>query len=316
MNTAERLADDARQPSTHPMDHIPVRRLKFSVDDLGPDDLVWSRTDPRFSVFINALGVHVPHFERYLCRALARARGQITDARLAADVAAINGQEAQHAKTFLKVNRALAARYPKVAAFDAAADADFRTRAERDDLRRAAGFTAGYETFTFLAGLIILDNHERWFADAHPVMKAIWVWHQVEEVEHGAVAFEVWQHLFPGQEMYRRRMVLEALTHIASETYKTYWHMARVEGWIRGPLTAVREMAYCTSMLSRLLWRALPVFSSRYHPRRHPLVNDAQNPVQVAWRRFALNDGDVLRLDHAKMARMMNIPEEAELHAA
>ncbi|MFM9935899.1 MAG: hypothetical protein ACKVOL_06835 [Novosphingobium sp.] len=92
--------------------------------------------------------------------------------------------------------------------------------------------------------------------------------------------------------------------------------MARVEGWIRGPLSAVREMGYCASMLGRLLWRALPVFRRSYHPRRHPLVNDAQNPIQVAWRRFALKDGDVLKLDHARMAQMMNIPEEAALHAA
>lgn len=316
MTSVVALANNREMPSAHPMDDIPVRRLKFSVEDIGPGDVLWSRTDPRFSAFLNGLGLHVPHFERYLCRALAKARPHITDARLGADVDAIIGQEAQHAKTFLKVNRALAARYPKAESFDTAAGEDFRRRAEVDDLRRAVGFTAGYETFTFLAGLIILDNHDRWFADAHPVMKAIWVWHQVEEVEHGAVAFEVWQHLYPGQEAYRRRMIVEALVHIAAETARAYWHMARVEGWIRGPLTAVREVGYCFGMLGRLLWRALPVFRKSYHSRRHPLVNHAQNPIQVAWRRYFLNEGDVLKLDHARMARMMGIADEASVHAA
>lgn len=316
MSSLGTFADGLKLPSAHPMDDIPVRRLNFPLEDIGPSDVVWSRSDPQFSVFINALGLHVPHFERYLCRALAKGRSHVTDPGLVADVDAIIGQEAQHAKTFLKVNRALAARYPKAALLDQAAADDFRKRAEVDDLRRAVGFTAGYETFTFLAGLIILDNHDRWFADAHPVMKAIWVWHQVEEVEHGAVAFEVWQNLYPGQKGYRRRMIVEALVHIAAETMRTYWHMARVEGWIRGPVSAVRQMGYCTLMLSRLLHRALPVFRRSYHPRRHPLVTDAQNAIQVAWRRYALNDGDVLKLDHARMARMMNIADEASVHAA
>lgn len=298
----------------HPMDAIPVRRLKFAVGADAPIVPLWSRTDPRFSLFLNALGLHVPHFERYLCRALSRARPAITDPRLAADVDAIIGQEAQHARTFLKVNTALAAHYPEVAALEARAAAFFARRTKEDSLRLAVGFTAGYETFTFLAGLIILDNHDRWFADADPVMKAIWVWHQVEEVEHGAVAFEVWQHLYPGQEAYRRWMIIAALSHIARETLVTYAHMARIEGWMRNPLAAARTMGFCVEMLGRLLWRALPVFGRRYHPRAHPLVTSAQNPIQVAWRRHFGAGGDVLSLDRAAMARIMAIP--ADPHAA
>jgi len=116
-----------------------------------------------------------------------------------------------------------------------------------DALWYPVGFTAGYETFTFLAGMIILDNYHRWFADSEPVMKALWVWHQVEEIEHGAVAFEVYKRLYGDQEFYRKWMVLLALVHIASETFKAYAHMARIEGWLRNPFRAISSMTFCGS---------------------------------------------------------------------
>lgn len=291
----------------HPMDNFPVRPLSFDMREDSERNLVWSRTCPEFSVFINALGMHVPHFERYLIRALRAAKEQITDERLRRDVSAIIGQEAHHAKNFLHVNAALIRRYPSVGPVDAAAQAWFTEHGKTDSPKRLVGFTAGYETFTFLAGMIILENYERWFADSDPVMKAMWVWHQVEEVEHGAVAFEVYEHLYGREEWYRKWMVLVAALHIAGETVKTYVRMARAEGWLRNPLKALHTLGFGATMLTRLFVSALPVFRRGYHPRRHPMVTTRQNPIQKAWRRWAANGGDVLEIDHHKMARIMGI---------
>lgn len=291
----------------HPMDDFPVRPFHFAVEELESDHCVWSRTCPEFSVFFNALALHVPYFEKYLIHSLRKARELIEDPKLKRDIGAIIGQEAHHAKNFIHFNGTLARRYPKVARHDAEARDDFAARAKNDDLRRLVGFTAGYETFTFLAGMIILDNHDRWFADADPVLKAMWVWHQVEEIEHGAVAFDVYRHLYGEQEWYRKWMVVAALTHIAAQTLKTYPHMARVEGWLRNPFEAVSKLTFCVTMLLRLLRAALPVFRRGYHPRNHPIANERQNPIQVAWRRYQGAGGDVLAIDRAKMAEIMGV---------
>jgi len=294
--------------SPHPMDHIAVRPLQFEVADLPSDDVVWSRTCPEFSVFINALGLHVPHFERYLIRAMRKAKEQISDPKLLKDISSIIGQEAHHAKNFLHFNDTMSRRYPKVSALNAHAQAYFSDRANKDTLKHLVGFTAGYETFTFLAGMIILENYDRWFADSHPVMKAIWIWHQVEEVEHGAVAFDVYHALYGSHEWYRKWMILKALTHIAVETTKAYAHMARIEGWLRTPWSAAYKMGFNFLMLWRLLWSALPVFSKRYHPRLHPMVTNKQNSIQIAWRSFVGKGGNVLEIDREKMAQILGVP--------
>ncbi len=295
----------------HPMDDFPVRPLRFP---LGPDqhvEVVWSRTKPEFSVFLNALAMHVPHFERYLVATLRIAREQISDERLRLHVTRIIGQEANHARNLLAFNDALRNRYPEIVAIDDASIAWFKQHTDQDTLKKRVGFTAGYETFTFLAGMIILRHHDRWFADADPTMKAVWVWHQVEEIEHGAVAFEVWKYLYGRHEWYRKAMVLKAALHIAQETLHLYPRMARHEGWLRSPWQALKTLAFCGEMLGRLFIAALPVLLSSYHPRRHPIATTRQDPIQIAWRRYEAAGGDVLAIDHAKMATMLRVPEQA-----
>jgi len=92
----------------------------------------------------------------------------------------IIGQEAHHAFNFIKWTEHLVKSYPAITTLDDHAKEYFVAQLNRDK-RFKIGLTAGYETFTF---------YEELMAEADPVILALWVWHQVEEVEHGAVAFE------------------------------------------------------------------------------------------------------------------------------
>ncbi|CAA0111387.1 Uncharacterised protein [Zhongshania aliphaticivorans] len=295
------------QSDAHPMDKFPVRKLEFNFDDIQLKDPLWSQSNRDFSMVINALGVHVPHFERYLVKTMIEAKSKVSDEKLKKDMSAITGQEAHHAKNFLHYNKWLAKRYPKIATLENKARDFFVSHGKQDSLKRKVGYTAGYETFTFLAGLIVLENYDRWMKRSDPVMKALWVWHQVEEIEHGAVAFEVYKDLYGDDEWYRKWMVLAALVHIAGETLKCYTTMTVVEGYWRNPFRGIKKMGFCVYMLCRFLYNALPVFKKDYHPRNHKLVTGKKNAIQIAWRRFEHEGGDVLSIDHDKMARIMGI---------
>ena len=100
---------------SHPMDDFPVRPLDFGMDAFGADKIVWSRSSPEFAVFINALGLHVPYFERYLIHTMNTVKHDVTDEKLRRDMAALVGQEGHHARNFMAFNQAMAKRYPKVA---------------------------------------------------------------------------------------------------------------------------------------------------------------------------------------------------------
>lgn len=295
------------QDPSHPMDDFPVRALDFDVNNVAPEDCAWSKSSPYFSVFINALGLHVPYFERYLIHTMNTVKHDVADDKLRRDMVALAGQEGHHARNFIAFNALMAKRYPKVEKLDATAKNYFKSAAKKDSVKRKVAFTAGYETFTFLAGLIILKNYDKWMADSHPVMKALWVWHQVEEVEHGSVAHDVYRALYGKHEWYRKYMVLMAGLHIARETVKAYVHMARIEGWLKNPLKAIGAMGFCFKTLGQMAWQTLPVFSKNYNPRNHPLASSKQDPVAIAWRRHDAKGGNVLDIDRDAMAQIMQL---------
>lgn len=289
----------------HPMDNILVRPLDFGSENLKTDVVVWSRSNPYAAIFLNAFSVHVPYFERYLIRSMSVAKKHVKDENLLKDISAIIGQEAHHARNFIEFNRIMAHRYPKIDKLEMHAKADFLNRAKNDPLKRLVGFTAGYETFTFLAGMIVLANYEDWMGDSDLTMKAMWVWHQVEEVEHGAVAFEVYKNLFGKHEIYRKYMIAKALTHIAWEVLKAYTHMCNEEGYFRRPASAYAAVSFLLTSFVKMVWYCLPTFSKKYHPRNHPLATTKQNKIAIAWRRFTRSGGDPLRIDRAKMKEIV-----------
>jgi predicted metal-dependent hydrolase len=284
------------------MDQIPVRQLRFDFE--APPDPVWSRSSPDFAIFINALGIHVPHFERFLVAVMRQWRDELNDDQLKADVQAIIGQESHHAFNFLKWTEAMSSRYPRLPLIDGHA-AEYFQKARKRSRRFQIGFTAGYETFTFLGGMIILNRYHELMGEADPTIRALWVWHQVEEVEHGAVAFDFYQAFYPDDEWYRRWMVLHAFAHITGETVRAFAHMVRAEGFYRSPRRALRAWRFCASFAWDLGRAALPVLRSDYHPRKHPICNDEQNPVAVAWRGRLEAGGDPHSLSESDVARML-----------
>ncbi|MEM7436909.1 MAG: metal-dependent hydrolase [Myxococcota bacterium] len=289
------------------MDDIPVRRLKFKLDDERPEEShhpVWSRSSPNFSRTINALGIHVPYFERFLVEVMRRYRGEVTDPKLSEDVHAIMGQEAFHAFNFIGWTKAMARHYPGVTELDEEARVYFEKALEKRDKKFQIGFTAGYETFTFLGGMIVLKRYEEFMADADPKLRALWVWHQVEEVEHGAVAFDFYKAFYPDDEWYRRYMVLYAFGHILGQTIKAYGTMLRTD--FRGNFWgALKAWKFLLTFGKDLAVAAMPVLSRKYHPREHPICNDEQSQVAVAWRKHIAQGADPLLLTEGDVEKML-----------
>jgi uncharacterized protein len=291
--------------SEHPMDNIAVRGLRFDFDEVNTDDFVWSQSCPEFSIFINALGIHVPYFEKFLVQTMRTYRDDLDDAELLEDIKRIIGQESHHAFNFKQWNQAMRGRYPKVAALEQESLRYFEELLESKDKQSCVGFTAGYETFTFLGGMIILGRYEELMGRANPTLRALWVWHQVEEVEHGAVAFDFYKAFFPEREGYRRLKVAHAFMHISWQTLKAYAHMLRVEGYYKSLRRTLRGWRFFFSFAFDLARSALPVFARNYHPRMHPICNDSQSEIAVAWRAYIETGGDPIKLHQNNIEQML-----------
>lgn len=287
------------------MDNIEVRPLSFDCKKIQDQNPVWSRSHPLFSIFINAMGIHIPHFERYLVRGLRSAKPNIKNEQLVDDIDQINGQESHHARNFLAINRFLTKRYPSVEHFDKRAKAYFEKSLKEDDTKSVLGYIAGYETFTYLSGMIILQNYDQWMKDADPVLRSAWVWHQVEEVEHGAVAFDVFRYFYPDEEWFRKRMIIKAFAHVGFESLSAYLPMVKKEGYFRNPWRAAKALGCFVKFSFLLAKSALPTLARGYHPRNHPLCSTLQSPIAIAWTKFYSSGHDVLQLDNDQMEAMI-----------
>jgi hypothetical protein len=232
---------------------------------------------------------------------------ELKDELLLGEVQALIGQEAHHAFNFVRWTKTMAEKYPGLLALEASAQNYFAKTFVEKDKKFHIGFTAGYETFTFLGGMIILNRYEELMQEADPTIRALWVWHQVEEVEHGGVAFDFFKANYPDSEGYRRYMVLYAFLHICWETFKTYRLMVKDESRYRRFKDKVRAWKFFASFAWDLAYAALPVFSSSYHPRNHPICNGEQNPIALAWRKLYRQENDVLTLDNDKIKSMLEV---------
>jgi hypothetical protein len=102
-------------------------------------------------------------------------------------------------------------------------------------------------------------------------------------------------------------MVLYAFLHICWETFKAYRLMVKGESRYRRFKAKVRAWKFFASFAWDLAYAALPVFSSSYQPRNHPICNGEQNPIALAWRKLYRQENDVLTLDNNKIKSMLKV---------
>jgi hypothetical protein len=290
----------------HPMDEILVRRLRFKFDKSEDFNPIWSKTNPEFSIFLNALGIHIPHFEKFLVKVMNRNLDKINNKMLEDDINNIVGQESLHASNFFKWTKAMSKRYPKLEKLDKNAKKYFDRSLREKNEKFNIGFTAGYETFTFLGGMIILKNYNKYMKKADPTLRAFWVWHQVEEVEHGSVAFDFFKYFYPKNELYRKSMVIFTYSHIVLETFKAYSHMIKMEGYYSSLSKAIKAWKFFFTFGFELGYTALPVLRKNYHPRNHPICHEKQSEIAISWRKYYSEGNNPHKLTEKHMAVLLN----------
>jgi len=156
----------------------------------------WLGGDPFKTRFFEAMSMTFPDGERYFIDSVRRYRDQVADAELAAQVKSFMYQEGQHGMVHTQFNDRLRA---QGIAVDKILDyARGKIEGFKRDFSPAfnLGKTAGAEHMTammahgfFSTGLL---------KDADPRVRAMFAWHAVEEIEHKAVAFDVYEKVARG----------------------------------------------------------------------------------------------------------------------
>lgn len=192
-------AADLTPPTTaaasaeRPSRQVRARRVSFQYEPDLPRHYVGG--DLVMSHVVAMLSAMFPNGEDFFVRSVRRYRDEVTDPELRAQVAGFIGQEAMHGREHRAFNERLQALgYPTglvdrlVARGFALAD---RVLPARDRL----AITAALEHYTATLAEVLMTDESAQAALDVPEVRALLLWHALEEAEHKAVAFDVFEQV-------------------------------------------------------------------------------------------------------------------------
>jgi predicted metal-dependent hydrolase len=170
---------------TTPAGRIIPRDVRFDIAGAARRD--WFGGDKVKTALMDCFSIALPSGERFFIRSLKHYLPHIADERLRADVQDLCLQEAYHTREHENYNAAMAALgYP-------VAEMERRPKAPLDAIgkpvaRLAATCAIEHITATFSA---LVLKHPAILDGAPEAYRRLWTWHALEELEHKAVALDV-----------------------------------------------------------------------------------------------------------------------------
>ncbi|WP_406155319.1 metal-dependent hydrolase [Streptomyces sp. NBC_01023] len=181
---------------------IAPRRVSFDWENTP---LHWIPGEPTATHVINVLHLLLPAGERWFVKVFKEALPLVDDPGLLKDVKGFMGQEATHSVQHSHVLDHLASQRLDTAAYTRHVDFLFEKLLgeqpplgipvpAREWLRFRLSLIAAIEQFTAVLGDWVLGADDLDRAGSDAVMLDLLRWHGAEEVEHRAVAFDMYQH--------------------------------------------------------------------------------------------------------------------------
>jgi uncharacterized protein len=171
----------------HPI--VPRERLDFGLD--GDIPKYWFGGDPFKTRLFDALSVIFPPGEKFFMTTVRDFKDRITDPELLAEIKAFNRQEAQHTLVHAQYNELLRKQgMPVDELIKYLDDLMFKHYRGKYSREYTLAITAALEHFTAIGAHPMFDKRDI-LKDAHPNVRAMYIWHAIEEVEHKGVAYDV-----------------------------------------------------------------------------------------------------------------------------
>jgi predicted metal-dependent hydrolase len=152
----------------------------------------WFDGDQFKSILLTALSCTFPEGERFFVRSVRHYQPQLKNERLKEEVKGFIGQEAHHGNEHEGFNALMQKRGIPTRKVEEFVYHGIRWQEKRMSPARRLAKTCALEHFTAMLAEVMLENPEL-MAGMHEDMQPLWLWHAVEESEHKAVAFDVYQ---------------------------------------------------------------------------------------------------------------------------
>ncbi len=169
---------------------MPIRRdLRFNLPEARVRD--WHAQGRQVTHFFNALSVFFPVGERFFIASVRNYGARTTDPGLNKVVVAFIGQEAMHSREHEHYNRLLQNSGMPVQGMERLVARVLGLVQTVTPQSWQLATTLALEHHTAIIADLLLSNPDL-LAGSDAAFKRLWQWHALEETEHKAVAYDVW----------------------------------------------------------------------------------------------------------------------------
>jgi predicted metal-dependent hydrolase len=223
------------KPQSYTPDYVSIQprdRAHEISDSLARD---WFDNHPFKTAWFNAMSITFPLGEKFFIDSVRHYAPRIEDPKLQAEIRGFCGQEGFHRREHDRYNRTLC----RLRGYDL----DYlEGRLERNIARakkllsplEQLAVTAALEHITAIMAEASLNPQAPLLQSGDPAMQALWDWHAAEEMEHKAVAFDVYRAV-GGSEKLRRRALRRASFFLFIDILGGLVHMLRRDGKLWRP---------------------------------------------------------------------------------
>lgn len=254
---------------------FPVRRMDYQFADMPR---YWCHNEPSFTHFFTGLSTLFPEGESYFVRSVRALRSNIkNNPQLDKDIGAFIGQEAMHSKEHH--------------AFHVSAQ---QYGLNPESLEHVTGMvlkgfekvfpkkwnlliTVGLEHFTAVLVVEMMKNVNELMTDN--TVRNLWLWHSIEETEHKAVAYDMYEYLYgKGLNAYIPRVALFTFSLMLITALSTAFQVVLMKR--DGQLFNIKSWRKFGVFALQSYGKFIPQFLDYYRFNFHP--NDSDESELVA----------------------------------
>ena len=268
---------------------ITVRKLQFNPKAIRRH---YFANSPVMSHMLTALSSTFPIGEQFFVHSVRNVRDKVKDEKLQAQITAFIGQEAMHSKAHAEFNDAWRSDDYNLDRFQAwLARKNEYVKNLHPKIQLA--ITCAFEHFTALLGGYIL-RHPEVLATLDEDAVKLWVWHAIEEIEHRAVAFDVYQAVY-GDDKIRRMIMRSVTTGFASLTFYSATRLFLQDK--AKSLPKVGGNIFGLYLLGKMFIQLLPEYLSYFKADFHPSDIDYTKIVNY-WKERLAEDYHMKSFQH------------------
>ncbi len=254
---------------------FPVRRMDYEFDNMPK---YWCDNEPSLTHYFTGLSTLFPEGESYFVRSVRALRDQVkANPSLDRDIGAFIGQEAMHSKEHHAFHVS-AERYGLAPQSLERVTGEILKRIEKIFPKKwNLLVTAGLEHYTAVLVSTMMESTHELMKDE--TIRNLWLWHSIEETEHKAVAYDMYQYLYGNGPMaYIPRVTIYTFSLFLITLMTSCFHIVLMKR--DKQLLNVKSWWRFTKFAGQHYIKFIPKFLSYYRFGFHP--NDVDESALVA----------------------------------